>query len=619
MKKSIAIILSFILIMAIILPASAFSSNTVQGIKLDKSKITLKVGQTYKLKVTLTPKNTTQKKLTYVSGDKKIATIDATGKIKGVSKGTTTITVYTYNKKIYAKCNVTISQPINIGKYETPIEVTTVKNVNAAIGFVEGETIDKNIWYDSYLTDYNIILKNLWTAPTSNYSQRVNVAIASGDLPDFMMVNMPQMKRLQKADLLLDMTKLYEDYASPLTKKVINSDGGLAIKSSTTDGKLYAIPSPVATYLSASILFVRGDWLKNVALNPPKTVDEFMKVAEAFVSNDPDKNGKKDTYALAMQKDISNFGQLGLFNMFGAYPQTWYPNSSGKLVYGDVQPEVKTALSKIQEMFKAGLIDPEFGVKDETKMTQTLQASGAGMVFSNHGFPFSVSSMVMKDTTIDWIPVAIPSDNGKSGKSAFTLSAPDTFYVIMKKAKNPEAVIKLLNFDLDKGYGPKGRDELFMNNNKKTSGRAWQRTFWIGDASQMSNIYLGCKQLRETGKEDGVTSDAKANFTAQQLWIEKKDLNSWRNFRWSGELSSLSVINYYVTSKNFVANEYYGVQTDNMLSFMPTLTTMRDETFTRIINNAESVDKFDEFVNNWRKLGGDQITKEVNEWAKTKK
>jgi iron(III) transport system substrate-binding protein len=109
MKKSIAMILSIILIMAIMLPASAISSVPVKGIQLDSNKITLNVGQTYNLKITLTPANTTQILKTFATDNKNVATIDAKGNIKGVGKGTATITVYTSNKAISAKCNVTVS------------------------------------------------------------------------------------------------------------------------------------------------------------------------------------------------------------------------------------------------------------------------------------------------------------------------------------------------------------------------------------------------------------------------------------------------------------------------------------------------------------------------------
>jgi putative aldouronate transport system substrate-binding protein len=38
------------------------------------------------------------------------------------------------------------------------------------------------------------------------------------------------------------------------------------------------------------------------------------------------------------------------------------------------------------------------------------------------------------------------------------------------------------------------------------------------------------------------------------------------------------------------------------------------ELFTKIITNKASVDEFDQFAKDWNSLGGEQITKEVNDW-----
>ena len=65
---------------------------------IKKKKATLKKGKSATLKVTL-PKGTASYKITYTSTKKKIATVDAKGKIKAKKKGKTTITVKTFNKK----------------------------------------------------------------------------------------------------------------------------------------------------------------------------------------------------------------------------------------------------------------------------------------------------------------------------------------------------------------------------------------------------------------------------------------------------------------------------------------------------------------------------------------
>src|SRR5690349_16528262 len=93
MKKVLAFILSIMLVMGLIVSTTAFSSVAVKSIKLDKGSITLKVGQTYDLKVKFTPANTTQKLLKFTTANKKIAMIDGDGTIVAMSKGTTVITV----------------------------------------------------------------------------------------------------------------------------------------------------------------------------------------------------------------------------------------------------------------------------------------------------------------------------------------------------------------------------------------------------------------------------------------------------------------------------------------------------------------------------------------------
>ncbi len=74
------------------------SKVTLNKKAIKNKKATLKKGKSATLKVTL-PKGTASCKITYASSKRKIATVDAKGKIKAKKKGKTTITVKTFNKK----------------------------------------------------------------------------------------------------------------------------------------------------------------------------------------------------------------------------------------------------------------------------------------------------------------------------------------------------------------------------------------------------------------------------------------------------------------------------------------------------------------------------------------
>ena len=81
------------------------SQKTTRKIKLNRRKLTLKKGKSFRLKVTLTPADS-QDKITYKTSNKKIVTVSKTGKIKAKKKGKVKITVISGKKK--AVCTVKV-------------------------------------------------------------------------------------------------------------------------------------------------------------------------------------------------------------------------------------------------------------------------------------------------------------------------------------------------------------------------------------------------------------------------------------------------------------------------------------------------------------------------------
>lgn len=77
------------------------------GLKLSKPAITVKAGKTASLKATIAPKNTDFKTLVWSSSNTSVATVDAKGKIRGISAGTAVITAVTSNG-ISVSCTVTV-------------------------------------------------------------------------------------------------------------------------------------------------------------------------------------------------------------------------------------------------------------------------------------------------------------------------------------------------------------------------------------------------------------------------------------------------------------------------------------------------------------------------------
>lgn len=504
------------------------------------------------------------------------------------------------------------------GKYDPPITVSTARTVESNMKYEDGDTLENNAWMKLYEDELGIKVKYDWTTPdAASYDQKLTVTIASGALPDITLVNRLQFQELSENDLLEDLTDSYEKYASDLTRKVLESDGGAALASSSLKGRLYGIPIMPSHIDSGHILWVRKDWLQKLNLPEPKTMADVFAISEAFTTKDPDGNNKNDTYGIALTKELyDGYGLQAFFNAYHAYSQAWIQDASGNLVYGSIQPEMKSALIKLSEMYKSGELNKEFAVKDLAKVDEDVASGKVGMTFGAMYLPIGggIPNNKMQDPQADWMPYAIPSIDDQPAQPNIS-SGVDAFYVVKKGAKNPEAVVKIMNIAFKIGtftdaetvetYGNKGDIEK------------WKYQPVYNNIETNIDKYLTIsKALKEQNPDTSKFSGAQATIYSmiQGYKATGEDVFGWAVERIFGEPSSMQLLHNYKENNQFVSNAFYGTPTPSMVSQMPALRKLELEEFTKIIMGASSPDKFDEFVATWKKLGGDQITQEVNEW-----
>lgn len=102
---------------------------TTKKLVIDTKKLTLQKGKTTTLKVTRNPISA-KEKITWKSSNKKVATVDKNGKVKGIKAGTATITATSSNGK-KVTCKVTVKNPsVKLKKTKATIKVgktTTIK------------------------------------------------------------------------------------------------------------------------------------------------------------------------------------------------------------------------------------------------------------------------------------------------------------------------------------------------------------------------------------------------------------------------------------------------------------------------------------------------------------
>jgi len=502
------------------------------------------------------------------------------------------------------------------GRYEETVEITSVKNLGAGIEFPEGESLDDNVWTRLYEEELNIKVNWLWSTSSDQYDQKVNIAITSNDIPDVMCVSATQLKLMYDNEQIMDIMDIAADYLADYTKEVLESDGGTGLASATFDDRLYAIPAIGAGLLSGEVLWVRTDWLENLGLELPETVDDMLAIAEAFSTQDPDGNGVDDTYGLAVTKDLYGTGfadLLGFFNAYNAYPTIWV-NNDGTLEYGGISDEVKTALGVLNEMYENGYIDPEFGVKDSSKVCEDVAAGKIGMMFGNYWNMAWINDAKVADPTYEWVPVAIPSLDGETAGKASLPMGTSSYYVISKDCENPEAVIRLLNLQLEKNYGESAEPDIY---NITPEGYGPYQYTVIAVEPPMKNITAALKVTAVmNGEADEDTLNAEEDGYYQmclEALAGNYGNNNWHQLKMWGPGGALGVMNTYWEEGNYVEEAYYAAPTETMTEKQSTLDKQMLQDYTTIILEGD-LDLFDEFVANWYKLGGETITEEVNAW-----
>ncbi|MFD0716539.1 extracellular solute-binding protein [Paenibacillus sp. GCM10027626] len=468
---------------------------------------------------------------------------------------------------------------------------------------------------NSYVTKLkemlNIELKYLWSVPADQFAQKFSLSVASGDLPDVMAVSASDFEKFKEDGLLADLTDAYNRYASPTLKQYVEQDGGATLSMfKDEDGKIRGLPGFEDPYLSTQILWIRNDWLKNLNLEVPTTLEELEKVAEAFVKQDPDKNGKNDTFGIAMNKELISWGfdARGLFHTMGAYPKAWIKDKDGKLAAGEIQPETKQALEKLQSWYNNGILDKEFAFKDINKVVEDVVAGKVGIAFGEWWYPeWPLNLNRDKEPEADWKPYVLPSFEGKQGVPLVPKLRLSKVIVANKEMKNPEALVKMANFYLELEE-PKYRDV-----NKPENGFVynWYEPRFY-NPTDIADGYAAVNAALKAGNADNLDPKLQGLYDKAKKYLDG-DQSFWGPYTSRVDENGGWGLTQKIKEMPVVFNEYAGPPTPTQVEKGASLEKLTDETFMKIIVGSP-ISEFDKYVESWKKLGGDDISDEVNEW-----
>lgn len=234
----------------------------VTSVKLP-SCLSVNISEKKTLVPEITPIGKTDGKVSWLSSDPDIATVDENGIVKGVSKGTSTITIISFDGNFSAACNVSVIQPvesITLSPKTLSINVGDCRQIEATV--LPTNANDKSIiWSSSNETIANVNSAglisgvnpgNVRITATSNFNNEVN------DVCEVTIIQPVAGISLDKSDV-----EILEDESLQLVAEVVplnasnkkinwtSSDVSVAVVSS--DGTVYAIKPGQATIMATTV------------------------------------------------------------------------------------------------------------------------------------------------------------------------------------------------------------------------------------------------------------------------------------------------------------------------------------------------------------------------------
>ncbi len=199
------------------------------------------------------------------------------------------------------------------------------------------------------------------------YYDNVGQIVASGDLPDVMILSSTYYAGYAAEGVLWDMTDAWEN--SELKKRQEAHDGAGVVEGVKIDGHLYGMP---ATRGNGCVTYVKKRWMDNCGItSAPTNWEEYKAMLDAFMAGDPDGNGVDgDTYAAVASAGFIG-GEAPFINYLpeiyqDAYP-SFYKDESGKWVDGFTEDAMKEAMKRLSDAVASGVLDKaslDQGTKD---------------------------------------------------------------------------------------------------------------------------------------------------------------------------------------------------------------------------------------------------------------
>ncbi|MGB8454261.1 MAG: extracellular solute-binding protein [Anaerocolumna sp.] len=248
--------------------------------------------------------------------------------------------------------------------------------------------------------------------PAGQDQEQFSLLLADGNLPD--MIEYPWMtypggpEKAINDNAILPLNDAFEKYCPNLMAYLkANPDIDKMIK--TDDGHYYVFPfiRGDESLCNTIGLMVRQDWLQDLNLEVPTTIDEWHNVLMKF------KEEKGAAAPFTFEYTMGVLTEENPFTYAFNTSKTFYLNSDGKIHFGAVEDGYKQFLGTFAQWYKEGLIDQDLATlgKDQVSAEMTNGSAGASMGWAGSSMGVWINAALATDPNYMLEAAPVPTLN----------------------------------------------------------------------------------------------------------------------------------------------------------------------------------------------------------------
>lgn len=474
----------------------------------------------------------------------------------------------------------------------------------------EGDTYEDNA-YTRYLRKMlNIQNDTVYMDTEERYSELVNILVKDQNLPDIMVVTDREiLKELVENDLVEDLTEVFEKCTSSRIKEMYESYGDALLNSGKFNGRLMAVPETVIDH-GPNLLWLRKDWMEELGLEEPETLEDAFEIIDAFVQNRMGTEDGETPVGLACDTNLVGTTSFSysvdpVFDSFGANPQRWI-SQDGEIVYGSLTEETKEALDYLHKLYDRRILDRNFALRAPNNLRDLVVNGKCGAFFGLWWTPNNpLMESYEKNSEADWEPYYLQELADKNVYESFR----DNKYVVVRKGyEHPEIVMKIISvlFDYTRYEAEDAREvnEYFALNVDPTARPLVINVDYNEATYQVTeNIEAA---LNGNYPEGNLTAIEQSYYQACSSYLSGNDYTAedWAAYKSRISAVGLLVDKHYTPAVRSYLDDAGGEIPQSLRQF-------ETRTFIQIIMGEKPVSYFETFVEQWYQQGGYELTQQI--------